>query len=82
MAAKNKEEVARRATFVVVTGQEEEEEDGDNDDDVQRHLQSLDIHHRDLLGPVQHHIVIITTTPTNVTIGQSIMHTIHLHLDY
>ena len=78
MAAKNEEEVARRATFVVVTGQEEE----DNEDDVQRHLQSLDIHHRDLLGPVQQHILIITTTPTNVTIGQSNMHTTHHHLDY
>ena len=79
IAAINEEAVARRAT-VVVTGQEEEEED--NDDNVQRHLQSLDILHQDLLGPFQHHIIVIITRLTNVTVGHSIMiHTTHHHLD-
>ena len=79
IAAINEEAVARRATVIVVTGQDEEE---NNDDDVQRHLQSLDILHQDLLGPFQHHIIVIITRLTNVTVGHSIMmHTTHHHLD-
>lgn len=79
IAAINEEAVARRVT-VVVTGQEEEEDSGDVHD-VQRHLQSLGILHQDLLGPFQHHIIVIITTPTRVTVGHSIMHTTHHHLD-
>ena len=78
IAAINEEAVARRATVIVVTGQDEEK----NNDDVQRHLQSLDILHQDLLGPFQHHIIVIITRLTNVTVGHSIMmHTTHHRQD-
>ena len=77
----NEEAVARRATVIIVTGQDQEENNGDVHD-VQRHLQSLDILHQDLLGPFQHHIIVIITRLTNVTVGHSIMiHTTHHHLD-
>ena len=80
IAAMNEEAVARRATVIIVNGQDEEENNGDVHD-VQRHLQSLGILHQDLLGPFQHHIIVIITTPTRVTVGHSIMHTTHHHLD-
>ena len=74
IATINEEGVARRATVIVVIGQEEEE-------DPRRHLRSLDILHQNLLGPFQHHIIVIITRLTNVTVGHSIMiHTTHHHL--